>query len=397
MCFLLVRERFIMNVTFGLVSAEPIVTQCNIPKVPCPSTIDLEAASVACKALALTCTFFLHNSTEFGDVDESGRGTGIIGAIQRGLYDTSSPTFTPTYRRLKAVDFSNVYFFADILITTRAPDRKVKALDLSIFHAFRWETWLGMAFVMAMVSAMRALGRHAEPQKSDFRRVAAVSWSFGTLVLSSAYTSALFSNRLIGQENLPYKNFESLVLCLEEGRCRLITHSMSSSYLQVLTGSENALGRRIQATFATRPPILRKSSLIPKTILEEEDIFLVWLSSKDSFHAYVAGMEGCQLYVMDAPTKDVWAFPVRKKSPLLRRFNKVSVSFRESGLSLALQARRWTADRCEQLKHNEVKRDDFRSANAVTMYFYGIGVSIAVGALGMEWLWNRRRWRSVRF
>lgn len=52
----------------------------------------------ACDTLRLACSVTVQNDTNFGDVDEETRtGSGVVGSIQRGVFDTSVPYFTPTY------------------------------------------------------------------------------------------------------------------------------------------------------------------------------------------------------------------------------------------------------------------------------------------------------------
>lgn len=90
-----------------------------------------DALASVCDALRLVFTLIIHNDTAFGDADEHGVRSGVVGAIQRGLFDTSPPNFTPTQTRFKAIDFSNTFFYSEYVLVTRSPTpTKTKGISI---------------------------------------------------------------------------------------------------------------------------------------------------------------------------------------------------------------------------------------------------------------------------
>lgn len=343
----------------------------------------VDTTNTLCDALQLACTFTLHNDAAYGDVDESGNSTGMVALIQNGHFDTSLPIFTPTYRRLKAIDFSDAYFYTDIILVTRPPIQKNGSAMLSIVDAFEWRVWCAFAGTLTISVIFIALVKlKLKTLQFESIRLTVTCWLFGLIVLGSAYTGVLFSETVVPQNNLPFKDLESFVTCLEENRCRMIQPTLSLSYLQYLTAEESELGRRIQATWKEKPVVLESTLDIPQSILDEKKLNLVWITSKFGFDQMTKNNKDCKFYTVDTPCKEIWAFPMRKNSSLLPKINQLALLFQENGITQSLQSKYVGIETCDQKV--QVNLSDFESSNAAIFYIYCLCVFVAVIILGAE-------------
>lgn len=376
----------------------------------------IDAIFATCNHLSLFCTLLISNTSEYGDVSKNGDGTGITGAIQRGIFDTFQPIFTPTPNRMRAIDFSEPIFYEDFVLATRFPDNSPNRLSFGIVTALKWQTWLAFIFclvatssfivlsskrllqipdlssrywpialVVAIVEYLPALITHKHRNKDLkflYIRVACVAWSLGAMILASAYTSILFSEKFKQTIDLPYKDFETFTRCLEENRCRLIVHELSASYVQTLTGNWTDQSRRLQAIFSKSPILIRPNSEIPNVILEDHRKFLVWIDARSTFEQNAGHIGICKFYVIDAPLRETWAFPVRKRSPLKKVLNRASESFRENGLAIGIVSRyqhNWGM--CDS-EHRQSKFHP--TITNASFCLLGLGLSVTCLILAME-------------
>lgn len=223
---------------------------------------------------------------------------------------------------------------------------------------------------------------HAKILKFHFVRLFVISWSLSLMVLASAYTSILFSEKLAKPNSLPFRDFETFVECLEQGRCRMIQNSLSASSIQSLTGIETEFGRRIQATWKKRPVLIKAIPDIPQTILDEKNLYLVWITDKADFDKAAQNGENCKFYAIEAPYKEIWAFPIRKKSPLRQIFNKAAGLFQENGIAGALLAKYGTLACNRENSKSESKFD--LSTTSAALCLCGAGMLAAMVAFYIE-------------
>lgn len=398
-----------MKVKIGIVNSLSAISPCGLSPHCERHGITVDAAIMVCQHLGLKCDLHIHNSPDYGEVFENGTGIGMLGAIQQGIYDTSTPIFAVTYRRFQTLDFSDAYFYSDVVMATRAP---VSKEGFNIGHVFEWSVWaltiLSLISVALVLAAFGKSTKRAEISKAGWlsytssrisslcthkhcwrsvqshsSRILVISWSLMAVVLGSAFTSKLFSNRVSNTLALPYKDFETFVQCLEEARCRLVAHSLTASYLQVLFSSESSLGRRIQASFTDQPPLVTPAGSIPRMILREEDQFLVWIASRNAFNQATQDGTLCDLYVIDAPYKEAWSFVVRKGSPLLKALNQMSVLFRENGLAQMLYSRYRVAAWCKSTDSAETSTLQLLAESEI-LWFYGAGMLVGVALFVVE-------------
>lgn len=378
-----------------------------------------EAARIVCASLPLNCTFFEHYDYDYGNY-ENGVVTGMVGAVYRGELDTAQPIFTPTYSRWSVIEFSNAYFYVDVVIATRSPIQSSESINFNVVTALRWETWcvflaslvitsafiilfsnkllkqlepnserLGLHWLLGIFQHWPSLVTHKHHEKFlmlQFARQTIAVYSLAIMVLASAYTSALFSDRMKRSTTLPYKDFESMVECLEAGKCRMVTNTPTASYMQVVLTSDSSLGKRILATFAERNIILTNTSAeIPQMMLEDQNTYLVWITAKTTFEEAALNNSDCRFYVIRGFSEEIWAFPLRKKSPLLNLLNFGAAAFAERGMGQGTALKYASAGTyCTPNARMPSKTGLGASTTAAAFLFLGIGVGCGIVAFVVE-------------
>lgn len=384
-----------------------------------------QSAKIVCEQRLLNCTFVDYDGPLiFGTAFENGTSTGMTAVVHRGELDTFVPSFTPTHARFHAIDFSDPYFYNDIILVTRAPKLVSKEFNFGIVSALRWETWcvLICAFLVTSLFLDYSTRNFLQPHSGrtqatnrlisiydhcmslinqkyddryvamDFVRILVICLSFVSMVLSSCYTAVLFSDMLKGEKIVPYEDFESFITCLEQSRCRVAFLSESSSHVQVLFGPESALGRRARATFAYNPPLSIEPWAATEAILQENNTYLVWIGEKNIVDAYSARHDGCAFYLVETGYRESWTFPVQKRSPLKRIFDEAAAAFQERGLTQHLSTKYdAAAAKCDAAYFNSLSRSTGSSTvTYAAMCLLAIGFGISSIALFIELVIDRR-------
>lgn len=415
-----------MSIKVGVILTEPSASKCGVnPR--CPSRgFGIDVTAMVCETLHLNCTFIAYEDQSFGDANESGQGSGMIGAIQRGEFDTSLPVFTPSISRLRAVEFSEVYFFDDLVMVTRAPTPDYSQVNWSILYAFQWPIWflLVLAFLVLLtattvfghrmylciggnfqnskqarnrkpIDLIRGIARmtfYPSLLRFDSFRLVVAFWALTYIILGKAYTGVLFSLKISHSATVPFKDLESFADCLDTGGCKLIMPTLSVSYMHMLTSSADHVTSRM-GTILARPGTVQtlNETLIPRAILDTRDTYLVWMWNKIGVNYQIGGNEACLYYFLDLPYKDITAFPVRKNSSLLRKLDRMAAPFMEGALGRTLQLKYLSpAARDDFCKFRERGRrswlDDGGGLYAMrtTFLLYVLGASVAIIGLSVE-------------
>lgn len=400
-----------MNVKIGILNSDLT-----------PSGKTTEAAKAVCYAKALNCTFLIYNGTDFGTAFENGTGTGLVGAIQAGEFDSFEPYFTPTYSRFHAIDFSEPYFYSEVIMVTRAPRSVLGGFSFSILFALRWETWCAFisAFLITAIFIAISAGKvfenppnmivaifdqwvslftHKHHDKYlilNYVRIAVACFSLAWMVLASCYTAVLFSEKLKPSNSLPYEDFESFITCLEESRCRLVTFTLSMSYIQVLFGPESDMGRRAGLTFAYNPPLVVANTEAAKNaILEEQSTFLVWIGDKGIFDAAFQSKADCTFFALETGYREAWTFPVRKHSALKAILDDAAVAFQELGLRRGMSLRyEVSSQKCDPRFFERPGRVSDSGATYADLCLLAVGTGCACISILIELAIDR--WRNRR-
>lgn len=414
-----------MSVKIAVIYDPPRSTHCAFDRI-CPFRgYGIDYTRFVCRALDLNCTFFWYGG-DYGDAYENGTGTGLVGSIIRGEFDTSIPVISLNHRRLKFIDFSQPYDISDTTLITRAPSFGVEEkLNWNLVLAFNGYLWLSFAITLLLTAVAISLfmkiskfsqfsnrSVHSadassffdtcrslilmEFKKSDLRstsiRLIVCGWIIGGLVLTSAYSGSLFSKRIFVKYNLPFTDLETFVQCLEQGRCRIITNTLSNNFMQYLLGPHQ-LGSRIRGTLDRNPIRVTPADDIPDAILKENNQYLVNGGSTGDRLFLISGNRNCHFYTMRMAYFQIPAFPFAKNSSHPKSFNKILSSSRELGLMQAIKRKYMSESLCkEEWSSSRPATDSFKGQTlfsmATTFYFYALGVCIGFVGLVVEVISN---------
>lgn len=405
----------------GVVLDEPMSSTCSLEPVCKWRGIAFEAAALVCEILSLTCEFELFDSYEYGKLDESGNWTGMTRALMDGRYDTSLPVFTPTYDRFQVLDFTQAYFFSNTVLVTRMPSSQSESalMDWRILDSFDWGVWL--AFVAAMVASGVLLALTHKLRKGTFElpdetywqkprpvgdRLAFLTFSLITLVLSCAYNGATVCNKLQQQGTVPFSDILSMVECIENHECILTAPATSYSALNWLfeQGDKDPVyPKRLTQALQSNPLIVQgddDEGIMPK-ILRRTDIYYATIVPESVFLSQTDFNNGCKFYVVPVPFMDInaFAFPKTAIIPARKKLEAMALVFQETGIARALENKyRLHDDVCEAARKFVLPPRPMlllRSVYAAVLIFaIGIGVSLAffvwelrsVGRKGSYWM-----------
>lgn len=415
------RDRYAMSAKIGTVNG--------------PQTATHRVVLFICHYLRLNCTLVAYPNNDYGYGFENGTGgTGMVGAVHRDEFDTFEPLFSPTYNRYRIIEFSDPFFYTDILFVTRSPasSRGSQGFSLRVVTVLSGEIWCVFGVTLVVVAGMITLYMHSDSSKSgwlaalanqswhlithhysdrilkpEFIRQLTTFWAIMSLIFSSIYMDMLFF-QMLKPPPLPFKDFPTLVSCLEAGRCRLVFHSLSTSYMLDMTDPQHTLGRRIQATYKDRPPLVRRHAEIPNLIQQAKEVYLVWIVSRPVFEMYANNAE-CSFYVIEAPYVAAWSFPLRRRSPLKPALDRISIAFRENGLGMAFEAIAREGGTCDPKAFQEALRapgflqQRTIHSGTVTAALCGLGLGLGValvafcGEIMANWCKNRFQSRRRRY
>lgn len=398
-----------MSLKFGIIYNPPLINKCALDRF-CPQRGTLiETTNIFCQSLHLNCTFAWFNSTEYGDTDENGIGSGMIGAIQKGTFDASLPDFTPTYRRFKAISFSQLFDIDEIVLMTRASQEN--ELNWKIVQSFQTNVWivfilslLSMAIILVLASLI--MHQSSAPLDTFFNmstsliqkkfetyllkfesiRVIVGTWTISALVLTSAYTGVLFSQKISAKPLVPFKDLSTFVDCLEQGQCQLVSKSNSTSFLQQLTTPNDALGLRMANSLRTNPLLVEPAELIASKILEEKRKYLVCIGGKTSQLYLVNRNRDCSFYILPLGLTEVNAFPISKKYPNLERINRMTLAIREFGTGQLIN-RKYLKDSVCDVDSSKATKSIMKGqlyGMSTIFWFYLLGISIGLLIICVE-------------
>lgn len=221
-----------------------------------------------CEQLELNCTFKLWSSNSYGEFVKS-EWTGFLGALKKGIFDASVPLITPTPERLRDFDIAPPYMYANQIVVTGTYGYEFSRFVVLI--PFKWEAWcLILSFVLLITILL--IGTLIV-QKNSFSLVGSsfmyvfttfyissllvmfrksfrtfhialsgktlqLAWGICSIFLTGLYSRGLLSALLKEIPKIPFKNFDSLVDCLEEGKCQTVFIESDAIYAQIIEESK---------------------------------------------------------------------------------------------------------------------------------------------------------------
>lgn len=410
-----------MALKIGVIVTPPAATSCALVPHCLSRGFGVDVANMVCELLRLNCTFILYQNGAYGDADENGNGTGLIGAIQRGEIDLSLPTLGPTYSRSKAVSFSQNFFYSGIALATRATlGGNSNSFNWSLLFAFQWPviavfliTLIIVALLIGLSSKILISGgeKNSHHWTFEFIRIYAslvtkkydtylirfcslrtlISfWALSSVVLGSAYAGVLFSQKvLLTSNDLPFEDMETFTKCLEERRCQLVQPSKDVFFHLLLTAPDSPLSTRINKALESNPLRVVSKEKIMNAILEERNSYLVWFWPKEQM---LYGSEGddCQFYIIDTPYTNMGSFAVKKASPIMNSLNKAALRFRENAMADFVLQKYGKPTLCSDQRNSDRGltswSDEGRGlyASRTIFYVYGIGLICSIAAFAVE-------------
>lgn len=400
-----------MDLRIGAVNTPgSLVSDCAFSKI-CPKRgVAMDLALETCKFLRLNCTFEWYTEGKYGRIFENGTADGLLGEIQKGVYDASVPNVIPSESRMRAVSFSSGYFSFDTGLITRLPSRG-HAIDWGIFHVYHWAIVCALVctiglIVVAMAGSvwvttnanknfgsiffeslqqLLSLNCDSVRLKLSSVRILLSLWGLVTLILYTEYTTVLFSKKIATIEP-PFTDFETFVQCLEEGRCQVVMPPSQPLYQQMLTAPGNPISDRINRALKYNPMRFVPDSEILQAILEEKRKYLVLMWNSERVTTYLPAGESCNFYVVNTPFSMQAAVAVTKGHPVLESLNRMAFYVRSAGIEKAIKSRYSSAVECGP---KMVPRADELTENGIwsiiaIFYVYGLGISGAWIVFGLE-------------
>lgn len=410
------------SLRIGVIFDPLMATACALdPR--CPSRgAAIDATLIVCQYLNVSCNFFwASDPNDYGRL-VNGSWTGVIGDLVDGRFDTGIPYVFPTPERSLAADFSSAFFVVDQVFVTRMPVRnRLPDLDFSVVFAFNWAVWFcillscfTIGFLISAFEAERIRIRTQFLSKAYFKAFKYLSgngdpyrpynrcgsnllftwWGLTCIVLSGAYTGSMFYRRISARTDYPFTDMSTFVQCIGTGRCRFITSPRQDYLLDRLVSSKNEDSDSLARAFAVYPPlVVGDEKELWRIILNDTSVYWTTLDVRPYFYAFTDYNAFCAYHVVQAPFRDIAAFPLPKHSPLRHQLDAAARLFRDNGLSIALTKKyQRTADQCQLTPTS--KTGDVVPLHSVRSYFilYGCGITMAVSVLALE-IWHQMRRR----
>lgn len=394
-----------MSLKIGVIYDPPVALKCALdPECPDRGYL-VDATMLACQWLRLNCSFVWYEELSYGDADENGTsGTGLVGAIQRGQFDTSIPAFTPTFRRSTIIDFSSPYSFDDVVLMTRAPSVVVsQELNSSFLRIFQWSVWVVLLITLILACFLiRYFARNflldtnnkslsisffdlvSVLIRNDFKtsltrfsspiQLIIGAWLMGAAVLQCAYTGILFSNT-VSTAPYPFTDLETFLDCLERKQCQMVTLSQETSFFQRLLSDPST--SRFQPTLQYNPVLTESSENIINKVLNEKEKYLTIIGDKRDFLRSIGNNQECNFYMVDVGWSDKNGFPLAKKSPHRETLNLVANTFRELGFDEAVyekSSKSFPQASCNKWVGASLEKSNIKSIFFTSFYLYAAAI-----------------------
>lgn len=339
-----------MELKVGLFVSSPLVNSCW--KTCSRPGILHEITTIFCHQFNISCRYFDINAE-----NSSNDMFSILTYINNGIYNTSLPHFAATPDRLKDIDFSQVLFHNQIILATRMPP--LSKLTLSQITILNWKVWLCLLastiIIGILLISSEGIQKRNISQSPIFKmfdliylflnqaqrqtlpslsyRLLILFWAVFALIISAIYSGNLLMNLLKPQRLYPFTDFESFAVCIETKRCKLVSQSSATSYINQLYNSNIASFQQISKALSANPlVVIPNVDDILYKILHDDNYFIVWMTKEMRFNAVTNGNPDCSFIAVDSGITDTNQFPTQKNSDLLKIINSFIKDFRGSGI-----------------------------------------------------------------
>lgn len=329
----------------------------NLPIIKHPGFY-LESNRLICEASRNPCCF----QPFYGPA--SNRTQGILRALQQGVFNMTEPDYMVTLDRHEVLTLPSYHFTEELdgIFVTRRPKQRSYHLS-SFLDPFSMEVWICIVFSALLVSFTLEIhdSKHRDscqiqtvlqkfldllvflarkgPKISVshiFAKILLTIWGCIAMIFIIGYSSAVLSALLKFDRAVPFKTFDSLILCIEERRCSFIFFKDAVSvFTRIKSQSPTHFQRFYDA--------VNREKILIETLENAIDIIL---SHEDKF--YVTGvLSGTELALLPKYKCDLLLIKtklvipttalLRKGDKMVEKLNRVLFSLDEFGLFKGLQ------------------------------------------------------------
>lgn len=130
----------------------------------------VETVQLICEQLGYRCKFVLSNSSDFGS-HRNGSWTGMLGDVERQIYNTSLPAYLKTSERLQNFFFTETATgYIQYLVTRKPVLDEVVSLQAFV-NPLNWKIWLTIFLTLvALTVVIRFLQTFRYPQGQQLTR-----------------------------------------------------------------------------------------------------------------------------------------------------------------------------------------------------------------------------------
>lgn len=270
--------------------------------------------TLLCSQSDVSCNIEQVNTKDYGSF-VNGTWRGMAGMVINGTYDIFF-SYMNTFDRFSVADFSLPAIYDPVLLITHKPVNI--HLSMPGFMGLKWLVWLCIVLTIFVISLILATTVSHKPtlkfchqafkectnllsilaNQSPYFHIIYVStrflitfWALCTVIISGFFSGQLLSSLVKLQTVVPFTDFDTFTLCIEQNQCQLITDSFSKDYMQEILYSNLSSFVRLRKSFKTNPVIIEPNDkLILRKILDPTNTkYMTWLKSELSFSAELNG------------------------------------------------------------------------------------------------------------
>lgn len=314
--------------------------------------ISVEVTRLICSILKYTCSITFELDPNWFSWGGDGK---LIAGVSNGTMDGTLPLWFYSRARGENLSFSTISIPVPYYFATRKYQSEPAIGFSSLVGSFTWRTWLLLILTMLLLSAAINVSqfspckfkwinfykifmstwiylvRKAFPIENTTRssKVSLLIWGISAILLTSAYSGGLMSSMFKINSKPPFTDFESLLVCLTERRCKMIFQKESPWFSTLMDDNTFQYHKIRDALWNNKPIIVKNYLEAIETIEKTSDVFLVSemilltdLTSRN--------ITKCSLYLVEL--RGYYHFIFQKNHKLLSDFNVASNYVESSGI-----------------------------------------------------------------
>lgn len=326
-----------------------------------PSTLGL--TRILCDNWSATCYYHQSTSAVYGEL-VNGTWMGMLDDINKDVYDTSLPDFTPLPRRAKDFLFADTWLRYPLFVATRNLDGPEDYEVFGVLKSFAPKIWMVLLAYCVIISSSLVLMRTVSNEKFSVAvlrtfigtfvfllrkqmnlqvsRISAklllLAWGLACVIITSMYSSMLLASMFRRQSKIPFNDLGSLADCIWHMNCKMVAIPEGDWFFSLLDDATDLDSLRLKEALLKNPPEMMKSeSAAFRYIHGREDIFLVSWPTTKSYLIYLENLtlrECTTTFVELSGYQVVNTFPFAKNQTILKEaLNERLSRLVESGIA----------------------------------------------------------------